>query len=124
MTHTEWERLHFAAQRLTTSQLGALDRLAIAIPKLGPRALQLLVETAEGLELGVSYGDWGPGRDRVAEGRAEARDGGLYVLDELDRAEARVAALRRARAAFAAAHDALSMADTYPPPAEPLHAGG
>jgi hypothetical protein len=115
MTHTEWERLHFAAQRLTTSQLEALDRLAMAIPKLGPRALQLLVETA----------DWGPGRDRVAEGRAEARDGGLYVLDELDRAEARVAALRRARSAFAAAHDALSIADTYPPPpAEPLMAGG
>lgn len=124
-TYEQWARLDFLAKRLNDEQGKALERIAATLPKLGPRAVQLLVETAEGLELGVSYGDWGPGRDRCAEGRAEARDGGLYVLDELDRAEARVAALRRARAAFVAAHDALAMADTYPPPpAEPMLAGG
>jgi hypothetical protein len=126
MTYEEWARLDFVAKRLSSEQMRALETIAVAMPKFGPRALALLVETAEGLVVGAPYGDWAPsdGRDRPREARAEAKDGRLYVTDELGRARARVAALESAQRAFTAAHDALQLADTYPPPAEPMLAGG
>jgi hypothetical protein len=126
MVYEDWARLEFVARRLTPEQMKALEAIAVAMPKFGPRALALLVETAEGLVVGAPYGDWAPsdGRDRPREARAEAKDGRLYVTDELDRARGRVAALECAQAAFTEAHKALQLADTYPPPAEHLHAGG
>jgi hypothetical protein len=126
MVYEDWARLDFVARRLSTEQMRALETIAVAMPKFGPRALALLVETAEGLVVGAPYGDWAPsdGRDRPVEARAEARDGRLYVTDELSRARARVAHLEAAQRQFAAAHESLQLADTYPPPAEPLLAGG
>jgi hypothetical protein len=125
MVYEEWCRLEFVARRLNTEQMRALEAIAVAIPKIGPRATALLVETAEGLVIGVDYGDWEPGkRNLPVEARAEARDGRLYVTDELSRARARVAHLEAAQRQFAAAHESLQLADTYPPPAEPLLAGG
>jgi hypothetical protein len=132
----QWARLDFLAKRLNAEQGAALEAIATVLPKLGPNAVQMLVEAARGHEVGVPYGDWPEtewpqvdGRDMLTEACAESRDGQNYLIAEELKTLKYLSEIRKARAAFRAAHNALCLADTIRPealrpPAEPMLAGG
>lgn len=136
MTYEEWDALRFVACPLDKQRLDALTGIAAALGKLGPNAVQMLVEAAKGHEVGIPYGDWPEtewpqleGRDMLTEACAESRDGQNYLIAEELKTLKYLSAIRKARAQFRAAHDALCAADALRPealrpPAEPMHAGG
>lgn len=105
----EWERLRLIQnyESLPDTRREAAIALIGILGKIGPNALEMLLDVARGHEIGLPYGDWdNSARDYVTDGKQEGRDGINYCSAEMRR----LAAVIKARSHFAAAHAALSEA--------------
>ena len=106
MQYETWAELQRAAERLSPERMKAAVAIVECLAYLGPQALELLVDEAQGLRVGaLQYGDWGDDdRNMATMAREEARDGAVYARRKMVQTKRELARWEELHETFARAH--------------------